>query len=91
MRRSPSPDAPELHEWTEIVVLGAEPPTNLEDPSHERFWTFEIARASDPGGLRWQIRRPDDNSAQMFRDLLDTGQAVQVPAIELREDAERVA
>lgn len=77
-------------EWEDIVITGATEPNNPDSPSHDRFWHFTIARASDPSGQQWEIRRPDDLSAQMFREALDSGQTVRIPTVELEQDTEPV-
>lgn len=77
-------------EWEDIVVTGATEPDNPEAQSHDRFWHFTIARASDPGGQQWEIRRPDDLSAAMFREALETGKTVRIPTVELEQDTEPV-
>ena len=76
-------------EWEEIVVVGATEPNNPDAPSHDRFWHFQIARSSDPQGQQWEIRRPDDMSATMFREALSTGSAMRMPTVELELDTEQ--
>ena len=75
-------------EWEDIVVTGATEPNNPDAPSHDRFWHFRIARASDPSGQQWEIRRPDDLSAAMFREALETRNPVRIPTVELEQDTE---
>jgi hypothetical protein len=77
-------------EWEDIVVTGATEPNNPDAPSHDRFWHFTIARASDPSGQQWELRRPDDLSASMFREAFDSGQPVRIPTVELEQDTEPV-
>jgi hypothetical protein len=77
-------------EWEDIVVTGATEPNNPDAPSHDRYWHFQIARASDPGGQQWEIRRPDDMSSAMFREALETKKVVRIPTVELEQDTEQV-
>ena len=84
-------DMPERNaEWEDIVVTGATEPNNPDAPSHDRYWHFQIARASDPGGQQWAVRRPDDMSATMFREALNSGAVMRIPTVELERDTERV-
>ena len=81
---------PERNDWSEIVVVGAREPDNPDDASHDRYWHFQIALASDPKGQQWELRRPDDMSATMFREALDTGTPMRIPTVEIEQDTEPV-